>query len=172
MEKRTKNIILIGFMGAGKSSIGRRLAKHLGWRFADTDDMVETQTGRKINDIFAKEGEAFFRSLETQMLRQLLESKERCVIAVGGGLPMQPENQPLLKKLGTVVFLEADIETLMQRLSNDKTRPKLQGGDLRERITSLMAAREATYQALADANVSTVNKSYTSTIKEILKVCD
>ena len=104
--------------------------------------MVEEQSGQKISDIFAEKGEAYFRELETEMLRQLLLRQDRCVIAVGGGLPMQPVNRPLLKELGKVVFLEADIETLVHRLKNDTKRPKLQGGDLRERIETLMSQRK------------------------------
>ena len=79
------HIILIGFMGAGKTAVGKRLARQMDLTFVDTDDMIEEQQGRSISDIFAKNGEAYFRSLETEVLCQLLDSKERCVISVGGG---------------------------------------------------------------------------------------
>lgn len=166
---KNRHIILIGFMGAGKTTIGKKLARKLDLEFIDTDDRIEAQTGRKISDIFAEDGEAYFRGLETETLRQLSQQERRCVIAVGGGLPMQPQNRPLLKELGTVVFLEAEIETLEQRLKNDRVRPKLQGGNLRERIVSLMEERREVYQETADAFVSTDNRSYGSILSEIIK---
>lgn len=161
------HIILIGFMGAGKSTIGKKLARYLELEFIDTDDWIEEQTGEKISDIFANKGEAYFRGLETETLRQLLKREQRCVIAVGGGLPMQEVNRPLLKELGTVVFLEAQIETLVRRLKNDTKRPKLQGGDLREKIETLMNEREAVYRQAADSCVSTDSRSYSSILEEI-----
>lgn len=149
------HIILIGFMGAGKTTIGRKLARKMDLEFVDTDDMIEAQSGKKISDIFAEKGEAYFRSLETDVLLQLQARETRAVIAVGGGLPMQPVNQPLLKELGTVIFLEAGVDTLVRRLSGDTTRPLLMGGGLRERILELMGQRMDTYRRIADACVST-----------------
>lgn len=163
------HIILIGFMGAGKTTIGKKLAGKLEIPFVDTDEMIETQTGRIISDIFAEDGEPFFRNLETDMLHQLLESKERCVIAVGGGLPMQEVNRPLLKELGTVVFLEAEIESLLQRLQGDKSRPKLQGGNLRVRIESLMQQRLSVYLEVADVSISTDTREFGMIISEIIE---
>ena len=163
------HIILIGFMGAGKTTIGKKLARKLEVQFVDTDEMVETQTGRKISDIFAEDGEAFFRNLETDMLHQLMQREARCVIAVGGGLPMQPVTRPLLKELGKVVFLEADIEALMQRLRGDTSRPKLQGGDLRERIETLMDQRLEVYLETADIRVSTDTQGFSQILQEIVE---
>ncbi|MDO5345199.1 MAG: shikimate kinase [Lachnospiraceae bacterium] len=168
MEKKGEHIILIGFMGAGKTTLGKKLARRLELEFVDTDEMVESQTGQTISDIFARKGEAYFRSLETDMLRQLGQREKRCVVAVGGGLPMQAENRPLLKELGTVIFLETGVETLVQRLKNDTKRPKLQGGDLRERIVTLMNEREAVYRRVADVCVSTDNRSYGSILEEMI----
>lgn len=168
MEQMGKHIILIGFMGAGKTTLGKKLARRMELEFVDTDDMVESQTGQMISDIFAQKGEAYFRSLETDMLCQLRQRKTSCIIAVGGGLPMQPVNRPLLKELGTVVFLEAGVETLVQRLKNDTRRPKLQGGDLRERIVTLMKEREGVYRQVADVCVSTDNRSYSVILEEIM----
>lgn len=166
-----KHIILIGFMGAGKTTVGKKLARRLNADFVDTDDMVEEQTGQKISDIFAQKGEPYFRQLETEMLRQLSQRQDRCVIAVGGGLPMQERNRPLLKELGTVVFLTADIETLAFRLRNDTKRPKLQGGSLRERIKTLMSQREAVYLEVADVQVSTDSQGYGGILNEIIEKC-
>ncbi len=162
-----KHIILIGFMGAGKTTVGKKLAKKLGVKFVDTDHLIEVRTGKKISDIFQEQGEAYFRSLETQALRDLSKETEQMVVAVGGGLPMQPENRPLLKELGTVIFLEAGVDALMRRLKNDTVRPKLQGGDLRERISTLMAERKETYLQVADLRISTENKGFHGILKEI-----
>lgn len=163
------HIILIGFMGAGKTTIGKKLAKTLEIPFIDTDEMIEEQTGRIISDIFAEDGEAYFRNLETQMLYQLLEKHDRCVISAGGGLPMQQINRPLLKKLGTVVFLEANIESLLKRLQGDQSRPKLQGGDLREKIEHLMSQRLEVYLEVADVRVATDTQGFKDIVSEIVQ---
>ncbi|MDD2958175.1 MAG: shikimate kinase [Lachnospiraceae bacterium] len=161
------HIILIGFMGAGKTTLGRRLAKRMNLKFIDTDDYVEARAGKKISDIFAEQGEACFRQMETDALRQLMKSAERCVIAVGGGLPVLECNRRLLKQLGTVVYLQTDIETLLNRLQGDTKRPKLQGGGLREKIEGLMAQRKEIYEETADAFVRTDHRSYEEILQEI-----
>ena len=107
-----KHLILIGFMGSGKTSLGKRLARALNRPFVDTDQMVETSAGKKISDIFQEEGEKGFRTRETEALRQLKKEKNLCVISVGGGLPVQPQNHLLLEQLGTVIYLEAPVEVL------------------------------------------------------------
>lgn len=162
-----KHIILIGFMGAGKSSVGKRLASHLHLEFVDTDELIVKKQKRPVSEIFASEGEAFFRSLETETLKELLKKEERLVIAVGGGLPMTPANQPLLKQLGEVVYLKAEVDTLMERLKRDTSRPLLQGGDLRTKITGLMQQREATYEKIADFTIWTDHKAFSALILEI-----
>ena len=162
------NIILIGFMGCGKSSIGKYLEKKRGYTLIDTDDYIEKQQGRSINDIFAVEGEEYFRNLETQCIRELIDKADNnLVIAVGGGLPMRSENQTLLKELGKVVYLRATENTLVDRLTGDSKRPLLKGGDLRTKISDLFAKREATYIELADAIVDTDNCSYEDVFKSI-----
>lgn len=166
------HIVLIGFMGAGKTTIGKRLSEKLGIPFADTDERIEQQTGRKISEIFAEEGEAYFRELETKMLHQLIQEQTSCVIAVGGGLPMQAVNRPLLRELGTVVFLEAEIDSLVKRLQGDVSRPKLQGGDLRERIETLMRERLAVYQEVADVRISTDTQDMEEILLELQKCAE
>ena len=161
------HIILIGFMGAGKTTVGKRLAKSLDREFIDTDQWIEAKTGRVISRIFAEDGETFFRGLETEALKELEHRQEPCVIAVGGGLPMQPENRPVLARMGTVVFLEANTDTLMRRLKNDTSRPKLQGGDLRQRILTLMGEREAVYREVSNLRVRTDHRSYGEIVEEI-----
>ncbi len=161
------HIILIGFMGAGKTSVGRKLAGDLQLTFVDTDERIEAQQKKKISDIFAQDGEAFFRDLETDMLRQLKKEAQRLVISVGGGLPVRPGNRELLRELGTVVYLKAEADTLVGRLRGSTTRPKLAGGDLRERIVTLMREREACYLEAAQLLITTDQKSIRNIIKEI-----
>lgn len=161
------NIILIGFMGAGKTTLGIKLAKRLQVPFVDTDQRIEQEQQRPISDIFAKEGEAFFRNLETQQLDVLWEEVKDSVISVGGGLPVQPVNYPLLKKIGTTVYLKASKETLVERLEGDSTRPLLQGGQLEQKIADLMAAREPIYERVADVVVETDGKTIEDVMEEI-----
>lgn len=162
------NIILIGFMGCGKSSIGKYLEKKHGYTLIDTDDYIEKEQNRSINDIFATEGEEYFRNLETQCIRELInKAKQDFVIAVGGGLPMRSENQILLKELGKVVYLRAKEDTLVDRLTGDSKRPLLKGGDLRTKIQDLFTRREATYISLADAIVDTDDCSYETVYNSI-----
>lgn len=162
-----KHIIMIGFMGAGKTSVGKRLASHLKLNFTDTDELIVREQNMPVSQIFADFGEPYFRKLETKMLEKLLLSDERMVISVGGGLPMTPANQPLLKKLGTVVYLRAEVDTLMERLKKDTSRPLLKGGDLREKITGLMDSRAATYEKVADIQIHTDQKSFSEIVLEI-----
>lgn len=161
------HIILIGFMGAGKTSIGQEIAALENLKFVDTDRWIEDRQGRSISDIFAEKGEACFRDMETEALRQLMKETQRMVIAVGGGLPVRAENRAYLRELGTVIYLTASAGTLEERLSCDTTRPKLRGGSLREKIAELMKAREEIYRAAAQRTVSTDNKSVRQIAKEI-----
>ena len=154
------HVILIGFMGCGKSSVGKALANAMGIPFVDTDGMIEEQAGRKINDIFREDGEEYFRELETSVLKQLLSAQERKVIAVGGGLPVREINREYLKRLGTVVYLLAKVETLTGRLEGDDTRPMLRGGELKKRIETLMDARGELYGEAADVRVETDDKDF------------
>lgn len=162
------HVILIGFMGCGKSSVGKALANAMGIPFVDTDGMIEEQAGRKINDIFREDGEEYFRELETSVLKQLLSAQERKVIAVGGGLPVREINREYLKRLGTVVYLLAKVETLTRRLEGDDTRPMLRGGELKKRIETLMDARGELYGEAADVRVETDDKDFEQIVKEIM----
>lgn len=154
------NIILIGFMGCGKSSIGRYMARN-GFCLVDTDSYIEEKTGRIIKEIFATDGEEYFRRLETDALMDLVEKDENnLVIAVGGGIPMYARNRALIHKLGTVVYLRATVETLAKRLSGDTTRPLLQNGNVKDKIKELMNLRESTYEGTADVIIDTDGCSY------------
>lgn len=149
-EESRGNVVLIGFMGSGKSTLGIRLSYRLQYILEDTDKLIETRAGMTISEIFAREGEEAFRQMETQLLQQLVEKKGRRVYSVGGGTPVRAVNRPLLKKLGTVVYLRTRPETVYERLKNDTTRPLLQGEDPLGKIRSLMAERESAYAETAD----------------------
>ena len=165
-----ENIILIGFMGCGKSSIGRYMSENYQYTLIDTDSYIEEKQKCTISEIFEKNGEEYFRQLETQCLLDLINlSADKMVIAVGGGLPMRKENQELLHRLGKVVYLRAKVDTLEKRLKGDTTRPLIQGGELRQKIENLFNLRQDTYEKLADLIVDTDRKSYQQITSAIRK---
>ena len=162
-----KRIVLMGFMGAGKTTIGKALAEKLSWDFIDTDAEIEKEQGRKISEIFETEGEQAFRDMETRLLKKLEKSEERFVLSIGGGMPVREENRELLRQIGTVVYLKATKEELVRRLSGDTSRPLLQGGALEEKVAALMAARESIYVETAHQEVVTDGKSVKELIEKI-----
>ena len=164
------NIILIGFMGCGKSSIGRFMSEKYQYTLIDTDSYIEEQQNVTISEIFRGKGEEYFRQLETDCLRELIKhSSDNTIIAVGGGLPMREENRNLLRKLGKVVYLRAQIDTLENRLKGDTSRPLIQGGELRNKIENLIALRQDTYEKLADLIIDTDRKSFQQITASIRK---
>ncbi|MEO6846096.1 MAG: shikimate kinase, partial [Chthoniobacterales bacterium] len=142
----SQNIILIGFMGSGKSSIGRRLANLTGARFSDTDDLVVEKAELPITEIFAQHGEAHFRELETEVLQEL-KGTTGLVLATGGGVAMREENQGLLKEIGKIVWLDADPDILFKRVSRNSRRPLLLTENPRQTFDALLAARHSVYEA-------------------------
>jgi shikimate kinase len=139
------NIVLIGFMGTGKSAVGRILSKKLGWSFFDTDEMIEKQTGLKIAQIFAKGGEADFREMETQTIR-LVSLLDKAVIATGGGAPLREENMRELEKNSVVLHLSARPETILERLRNEiHSRPLLKGKVPARAVEDLLRVRQKAY---------------------------
>lgn len=166
-----KKIVLVGFMGAGKTTLGRLLAQRLNIAFVDTDDLIVKEENRPVNDIFAKDGEAYFRNLETKQLEKLIRDNRSMVISVGGGLPIQPQNHELLKKLGCVIYLKAGKETLVKRLSRDTRRPLLRGGSVEEKVEKLMKEREHVYERVADRIVYTDGKSVGEAVSLLKKEC-
>jgi shikimate kinase len=165
-----KNIILMGFMGAGKTTIGKKLSKALNWEFIDTDAYIEEEQGRKISDIFAEDGECVFRDMETDLLRRLQNSKDKFVLSIGGGMPVREENRELLRKIGMVVYLKTSRDEIIRRVSAGKNRPLLQGGNLEEKVTNLMNAREQIYVDTAHVEVVTDGKVPKKIVNEILKI--
>lgn len=164
------HIVLIGFMGSGKTSVGMHLAEALGLPFMDMDARITEREGIPITEIFKKHGEEYFRTLETRLLSELSKSGQQMVISSGGGMPVQPQNRSYLKSIGTVVFLQTSTDILVKRLQYDKTRPVLQGGDLRERITELKRQRNPIYEQVSDVQVVTDHKSIEEIVQEIKKL--
>lgn len=144
-----KNVILIGFMGCGKTTVGIRLSYRIRRVLEDTDKRIEKEQGITISEIFAQKGEPYFRDLETDLLRRLSQENYQRVISTGGGLPMREENRTLLRQIGTVVYLRIQPETVYQRLQNDTTRPLLQCEDPLGRIRELMEQRAPLYEEAA-----------------------
>lgn len=143
MADRPRNVILVGFMGAGKSTVGRLLARRLGLCFVETDDMIVAREGRSIPEIFERDGEARFRGLEAETL-DLLETKSGHVISTGGGFPCQPGVMDRLRRLGTVVWLAAEFEAVFERAQRLGGRPMLAGRSPPE-ARRLFEARKAFY---------------------------
>ena len=164
-----KNIVLMGFMGTGKTTVGKRLAKALSCEFIDTDERIEKEQGRKISDIFAEDGEQAFRDMETDLLKRLQDSKDAFVLSIGGGMPVREENRALLRKIGTFVYLKTSKEEIIRRVSGDTNRPLLQGGALEEKVTSLMNAREQIYMETAHREVVTDGKYPQKIVEELMK---
>lgn len=154
------NIILIGFMGCGKSSVGIKLSYRLKKTIIDTDKWIEKKQGMTISDIFKTKGEAAFRRMETDCLKELLETEDNRIVSVGGGLPMKEENHELLKKLGRVVYLKITPQAVYERLKDDTTRPLLQVEDPMKRIRELLALRGPVYEKCADMVIEVSDKNF------------
>ena len=163
-----KNFVLMGFMGAGKTTIGKKLAKTVNCEFIDTDAWIEKGQGRKISDIFAEDGEQSFRDMETKLLKSLQNREDKFILSIGGGMPVREENRALLRNLGTVVYLKTSKEEIIRRVSGDKNRPLLQGGALEEKVTALMNAREQIYKETAHKEVVTDGKQPEELVNEIM----
>jgi shikimate kinase len=161
------SIVLIGFMGAGKSAVGRELARRTGLPRHDTDELIRQRFGASIPDIFEQQGEAVFRDAETELLRKLDNS---AVVVTGGGIVLREENVRLLRAFGRTVWLDADEETLWRRASRRSTRPLLHGLNPRERFSALLRERLPLYEAAADDCVDTAGRSVVEVADAILSV--
>ncbi|MBV9105870.1 MAG: shikimate kinase [Verrucomicrobia bacterium] len=149
-----RNLVLVGFMGSGKSSVGREIARRWGFRFVDTDATIRQQYRKSIPDIFAAFGEAAFRDEENKVLQDLQNSLH-AVIATGGGIVLQPRNRHLLRALGLVIWLTASEEVIWDRVSRNQNRPLLQTGNPRDTVSNLMSKRSPLYGSVADITVET-----------------
>ncbi len=165
-----KNYILVGYMGCGKTTVGKNLARICNMRFLDTDELIEEKQGRKISDIFATDGEQAFRDMETEVLQEMLEQKRTgFVISTGGGMPVREENRELLKKLGIVFYLKAKPDTVYERVKGDTKRPLLQCEDPLSRIRAMQEQREPAYREASDYIVE-VDEYKQSQIAEQIKI--
>ncbi len=146
-----RTIVLVGLMGAGKTTVGRRLAKRLGLDFVDADEAIEEAAGMSVADYFEQYGEPAFREGERKVIRRLLIESDRCVLATGGGAFMDDETRALIGEQGLSVWLRADLDLLVKRTSKRNTRPLLRQGNPREILQKLIDER---YPIYAEANVT------------------
>jgi shikimate kinase len=154
-------------MGAGKTTVGRALAKKLNKRFIDSDHEIEARTGASIPLIFEIEGEASFRQRESEVIRDLTAQSD-LVLATGGGAVLRPENRECLKTRGTVIYLRASVNSILQRTSHDKNRPLLQTADPRQKIEQLAREREPYYLEVADFVIETGRPNVQSLVQTII----
>lgn len=163
-----RSIVLVGMMGAGKSSVGRRLAQRLGLPFVDADTEIETSANMTIPEIFATRGEAEFRSGEQRVIARLLRSGPQ-VLATGGGAFMNAQTRTAIAESGLAIWLKADFDTLMRRVKRRQDRPLLKTADPAATLRGLMEAREPTY-ALAEITVESHDEPHAVVVDDILKV--
>ncbi len=163
-------VVLVGMMGVGKSSVGRKLATLLHVPFVDADEEIEAAAQMNIPEIFSSYGEAFFRDGERRVIARLMDG-ERKIIATGGGAFCNPETRALILGKAIAVWLDSDIETLLERVSRKDNRPLLQGGNPREIITRLKAERQDDY-AQAPIHVRSSNGPHNRTVGRVLKEID
>jgi shikimate kinase len=167
MADRGNSLVLIGFMGTGKSAAGRLIARRLRLTRVDTDELVVQELGAPIATIFAEHGEKIFRDAETAVLNRL-QLNDAAVIVTGGGVVLREENVRRLRELGTLIRLNADEDTIFRRISRRGTRPLLKTADPRATLRSLLATREVFYSAAADATVDTSTLTHEQTADEII----
>lgn len=160
-----KNIVLIGFMGTGKTVIGRRLARLLNLEFIDTDSEIEKLTGKTVAQIFAKDGVVRFRS-EEKLLVKKLARRSNLVIATGGGMVLDPDNLHLLKANGILIALTASPETIYTRVKTSRNRPLLLHGNMKNKIKELLQERENAYKA-AEVTIDTGKCSISEAVEQI-----
>lgn len=164
-----KNIVLIGFMGAGKTTVGRTIAQKLGWSFIDTDQEIERLIRMPVHEIFRRYGEKRFRSEENLLARKLAERK-KMVIATGGGIVQNPANVELLKKNGVFVWLKVSPEMVIKRVGRRAAeRPLLRGKLTLDEVSRLLAEREEIYARVADIVVENENRSLEEMAEEIIE---
>jgi shikimate kinase len=162
-----RSIVLVGLMGAGKTTVGRRLADRLGLAFVDADHEIESAAGMTIPEIFAGHGEAYFRDGERKVIARLLDSGQQ-VLATGGGAYMNQETQAKIKERGVSVWLKADLPLLMKRVNRRSDRPLLSNGDARATMERLIAQRYPVY-ASADVTVESRDVAHTAIVGDVLR---
>ena len=165
------NIYLVGLMGAGKTTVGKMLAKQTGKAFYDSDQEIKNKTGVSIAHIFEVEGEAGFRTRESAALKELTQLHD-IVLATGGGAVLAEQNRSMLKKNGVVIYLRASVDDLWTRTRHDKNRPLLQTEDPRAKLSDLFEVRDPLYREVADIVVDTSKQSVNSLTRHILQLLE
>ncbi|MFT5573527.1 MAG: shikimate kinase [Cryomorphaceae bacterium] len=166
-----QNLILIGPMGSGKTTVGKQLAKRTRMDFVDSDHMIEDRCGVSISTIFDIEGEDGFRKRETKMLQELC-ARSGVVLATGGGAIATEENRILLRKSGYVIYLKTSIETQLARTQKNQNRPLLENVDAEHKLTELMQERGALYEQEADLVVTSGERVVSKVVEEIMQALD
>lgn len=165
-------IVLIGLMGAGKSTVGRELSRATGLSFLDTDAVIEEQTGMSIPDIFREKGERHFRLLETALLRYIAQNAHEGngshIVSTGGGIVLHPENRELLHELGFTVWLTADVPTLLARTARAQNRPLLQVDDREATLSHLLTTRAPLYEETAHLRLDSTGLKVTEVVDSII----
>ncbi len=162
------NIILCGFMGSGKTTLAKRLSEKLNMPFVDTDEEISKQEGKSISEIFAQNGEAYFRTLETELIKRLSKEEGR-IISLGGGLAAKTENHTYLKQAGTVIFIDCPIEITLNRILGDTSRPLTKMG--KDEIIALYNLRKPLYEKVADIVIDS-SSSKGNTLRLALEALD
>lgn len=161
------HIVIIGFMGSGKTRVGKRLSKDLNIPFIDVDRVIVKKMNLSVKEIFDRFGEPFYRALETTVIKALIDDPEQKIISLGAGIPMQEQNDKYIKKLGTVVYLKGSYATLKKRLENSGGDPLIDGDDRDEKIKKLLKQRDPVYTKYADIEIITGNKTFDALIEEL-----
>ncbi len=162
------NIVLVGFMGCGKTTVGKLLAPQLAYSFIDTDQLIENNEKTDIPAIFDSKGEAYFRQAETKALKQVMD-KSKLVVATGGGIVTIPENKTILQQ-GTVIYLEASPGQIYQHVKDDESRPLLKGNDVYGKICEMLKQRQALYQQVAHHTIQVDHQTPQEICKLIINV--
>ena len=163
-----ERLLLVGMMGVGKTTVGRMVARRLGWLFVDSDKWVEDQSGQSVKALFASSGEAGFREVETRALQQIVSGTVPVVVAVAGGAVLDPGSRALLQDSGTVVWLRAKPVTLTNRVGSGAGRPLLSDGDPGVALASLDAFRRPLYEEVSDATVDVDDLSAEQVMGQVL----
>jgi len=168
MVMKINNIYLVGFMGTGKTSVGKELAKAKKWQFIDLDELIELKDKRSVSDIFAKEGEPYFRRIEKRVLREV-SAEKKFVVACGGGIVLDKENIKIMKETGIMICLTATAGVILDRTSGYAHRPLLNVADPKKQIELLLKLRSSFY-AQADKIIDTSKIPVKEIVKKILKI--